>query len=238
MAAVRRDMAGNETATAAQASVQSKQRKGNLRTIFRHGGLALGSIGAAIAMVVHPHAGDEPFASISAAADTWLLVHVLLFASLTLLGVGTFLLFDRGSGPAAFLGQVGAAIFTAFYVGYVAMVGLSSALIVRAGVGLSPEQQAGIDAALRYLLQEPAVMGVAVVGVIGFFVAVSAAAVVYRRRGVAVVPLALLFGGVVALGIHSGLIAVAGMIGFLSGVAWIEYVEAGGADPGGVADGT
>lgn len=229
-------MAGNETAGATHASIHSNQH-GSLWTILRRGGLALGSVGAAIAMVLHPHAGDEPFAAISAAADTWLLVHVLLFASLTVLGVGTYLLFDRGTGRAALLGRVGAAIFTVFYVGYVAMVGLSSALIVRAGTGLSPEEQAGIDAALRYLLQEPAVMAVAVVGAIGFLIAVSAAAVVYRRRGVAVVPLALLFGGVVALGIHSGLIAVAGMLGFLVGVSWIEYTEATDVHRGGVADG-
>ncbi|WP_265110873.1 hypothetical protein [Halosolutus halophilus] len=197
--------------------------EGPRRTALRRGALGLAPIGAAVAMLIHPHVGDAPFASIAAAADTWLLVHVLLFASLPLLGVGTYLLLDRVRGRVALLGRLGAAVFTVCYGGYVAMVGLSSALIVRAGTGLAPAEQAGIDAALAYLLEAPAIMAVAGIGALGFLVAVAATAVGYRRRGVSIVPLALLFGAVVALTVHSGLVAVAGMLAFLVGVAWLEY---------------
>lgn len=195
----------------------------SLGRLVRRTALGLAPIGAAIAMVIHPHAEHRPFEAISAAADTWLLVHVLFFASFIFLGVGSYLLLEQTRGRVALLGRLGAATFTVFYVGYVAMVGLSSALFVRAGADLSPEAQAGINAALVYILQEPAVMAVAVVGVLGFLIAVTAIAAVYRRRGVSMVPLALLYGAVVALAVHSGLLAVGGMLGFLIGATWIEY---------------
>lgn len=213
------------------------EREQSLRSLLRRTALGLGPIGAAVAMVVHPHAGHEPFQTISAAADTWLLAHVLFFASFTLLGVGTYLLLDQARGRLALLGRLGSAIFTVFYVGYVAMVGLSSALFVRAGAGLSAEAQAGIDAALVYILEEPAVMAVAVFGVLGFLIAIIATAIVYRRRGVSILPLAFLFGGVLALAVHSGGIAVAGMLAFLAGAAWIEFAASTPSQPGGTTDG-
>lgn len=201
------------------------EREQSLQSLLRRTALGLAPIGAAIAMVVHPHADHEPYQAISAAADAWLLAHVLFFASFTLLGVGTYLLLDQARGRVALLGRIGAAIFTVFYVGYVAMVGLSSALFVRAGTGLSQEARAGINAALVYILEEPAVKAVAGIGVLGFLIAVTATATVYRRRGVSIPPLALLFGAVLSLGTHSGLIAVAGMLAFLAGAAWIEYAS-------------
>lgn len=226
-------MAGHDTAATTHA--QNSSNSQSVGTAVRRGALGIAPIGAAIAMFVHPHAGDEPYEAIAATADAWLLVHVVLFASLALLGVGVYLLADRVTGLPALLGKAGAAIFTAFYGGYVAMVGLSSGLIVRAGQGLPAEQQAGIDAALVYLLQEPAVMAVAGVGAVGFLIAAIATAVGYRRQGASPMPLALLFGAVVALGIHSGPIAVAGMLTFLVGAVWLESVDlesAGGADDG------
>lgn len=214
---------------------QQPERAGSLRTILRRTALGLAPLGAAVAMIIHPHAEHQPFEAISAAADTWLVVHVLFFASFTLLGVGTYLLLDQGQGLRALLGRIGAATFTLFYVGYVAMVGLSSALFVRAGAGLSPAAQEGINAALEYILKEPAVMAVAVIGVVGFLIAVTATGFVYRKRGVSLVPLALLYGAVVALSVHSGPIAAGGMLAFGVGVAWIEYsshapLEAGSAN--------
>lgn len=201
---------------------QRPQRGGSLRTLVRRSALGLAPIGAAIAMVIHPHAEQQPFQSISAAADTWLLVHVLFFVSFTLLGVGMYLLLDQVRGRGALMGRLGAATFTLFYVGYVAMVGLSSALFVRAGADLSPEAQAGINAALAYILKEPAVMAIAGVGLLGFLIAVTATVVVFRRRGISLVPLAFLYGAALALAVHSGVIAAVGMLVFLLGSVWIE----------------
>lgn len=216
-------MQATDTSTRTDTSNRERQSTAlTSRSALRRGALGGGAIAAAIAMFVHPHAGDHPYEGIASAADTWLLTHIVLFASFLAIGVGTFLLARRLGGRLASIGQVGAAIFTVFYGGYVAMVGLSTALIVRAGSGLSGAEQAGINEALVYLLETPAIMAVAGVGTLGFLIAVGAIAVGYRRLGVSVVPLVLLFGAVVALGIHSGLIAVVGMLAFLAGVAWIE----------------
>lgn len=224
-------MAAHESSSASSGEQETKHRTqsaGRVRTALRRGALTLAPIGAAIAMLAHPHAGDNPFEAISGAADTWLLIHVLLFASLSLLGVGVYLLLDRQDGPTALIGRLGAAAFTIFYVGYVAIAGISSGLIVRAGSGLSPEEQAGINAALEYLLQEPAIMAVAVIGALGFLVAIVSISIVSRGHGVSAVPLVLLFGGVIALGVHSGLVAVGGMLAFLIGALWVDFAGVSG----------
>lgn len=178
--------------------------------------------GAAAAMWIHPHAGHDAFGSLAPVADRWLATHLLLFASLSLLAVGLYWLLSGARGRVASLGRLGVGAFALLHVGYVATVGIASGLVVREARSLPADQQAGVGAVVEYLLHEPALIAAGALGVVGYLVAVVAVAVVGRRAGAPLPPLALVLASVGAFAAHSGPVAIAGMASFAAGVAWLE----------------
>lgn len=180
-------------------------------------------LGAALAMWGHPHAEDDVFASLAPVVETWLAAHLLLFASMSLVGVGLYLLLAGHRGLVASIGRVGIGIYAACYLGYVAIVGVTVGLLVRAGQPLPAEQQAGVAEVVAYLYTEGTLFAVGAIGGLGYLVAVSAIGVALRRAGAPLVPLLALVGSTVALVVHSGPAAVAGMGLFVVAVAWLEF---------------
>ena len=182
-----------------------------------------GSVGAATAMWFHPHAGEDVYASLSPVADAFVATHLLLFASLAAIAVGLYFLSADHRGPLATLARAGTGVFAFFYLGFIAIVGVAKGLLIREGQALPPEQQAGIAEVVQYIHTEPMLFAAAVIGAVGYLVAVSALAVVLYRADAPRVPLLLLVVSVVAIGAHQGPIAVAGMASFAVAVGWLEF---------------
>ncbi|WP_089789850.1 hypothetical protein [Natronobacterium haloterrestre] len=182
-----------------------------------------GPVGAAVAMWFHPHAGHDVYASLSAVADTFVVIHVLLFASLATIAMGLYFLSSGYRGLSATLARAGTGVFGFFYLGYVAIVGVAKGLLIREGRTLPAEQQAGVAEAVQYLHTEPLLFAAGVIGAVGYLVAVGALAVVLYRADAPRVPLALLVASSVAIGAHHGPLAVAGMGSFVVAVGWLEF---------------
>lgn len=190
---------------------------------FRRFALFGGPVGAAVAMWFHPHAGDDVYDSLSPVADTFVATHVLLFASLALLAAGLYFLSAGYRGPLATLGRAGAGVFAFFYLGFVAIVGVAKGLLIREGQTLPADQQTGVAEVVQYIHTEPLLVATAVVGAVGYLVAVGALAAVLYRAGAPRLPLALLVASTVAIGAHQGALAVAGMASFVVAVGWLEF---------------
>lgn len=193
--------------------------------------LLVGPLGAALAMWFHPHAGESVYESLSPVADTFVATHLLLFASLALIAVGLYLLSAGYRSAAATLARAGTGVFAFFYLGYVAVVGVTKGLVIRAGQTLPAEQQAGVAEVVQYVHTEPLLFGAGVVGAVGYLVAVGSLAVVLHRAGAPRIPVVLLVVSTVAVGTHQGLLAVAGMASLVAAVGWLELRWTPSKDP-------
>lgn len=199
------------------------QRSSSFKMLVRRLALFGGPLGASIAMWFHPHAGDDVYASLSPVADTFVAMHILLFASLAVIAMGLYLLSAGYRGPFATLARAGTGVFAFFYLGYVAIVGVAKGLLIREGQTLPAEQQAGVAEVVQYIHTEPLLFATGVLGAVGYLVAVSALAVVFYRANAPRVPLVLLVVSVVAIGVHQGPIAIVGMGSFAVAVGWLDF---------------
>ncbi len=196
---------------------------GAVGTALRRVVLFAAPLGAAVAMWLHPHAGDDVYDNVAPVVDTWLAGHLLLFPSLALVGVGLYLLVSGHRDLLAAVARAGIVIYAAGYLAFVAIVGIGTGLLVRQGQTLPAEQQAGVAEVVQYLHTSPTLLAAAAIGGVGYLLAVSAISVVLRRSGAPIGALVALVGSTIALGAHSGLVAVIGMALFIVAAAWLEF---------------
>lgn len=204
-------------------NVRTGTNQSRLTTVVRRLVLFTGPVGAAIAMWFHPHAGEDVYETLSPVVNTFVLTHLLLFTSLSLVAVGLYFLTARYSGLLATLARVGTAVFGFFYLGFVAIVGIATGLLIREGQQLPAEQQAGVAEVVQYIHTEPLLTAAAVIGTIGYLVAVAALALLHYRAGAPRLPLALLVVSVIALGTHQGPVAIAAIASFVIATGWLEF---------------
>jgi len=174
-------------------------------------------------MGIHPHSGDDVYASLLPVADTFLATHVLYFSGVALLSGGLYLLVVGYDDPLASIARFGAAVYAVLMLGFVASVGITSGLLLRESRALAPAKQEGVAHALQYLHTEPLLIAAGALGGLGYLVSVVSIAVVRHRTGDHWAPLALLVGSVIAVGAHSGWAAITGMGAFVVAVAWLEF---------------
>lgn len=170
----------------------------------------------------HPHGGDGLYDALTPVVDTWLLVHYLLLPLFGLLGVCLYLLLRGYTGPIATIGRIGVAVYLVFYIAFEAIAGIATGLLIREAQALPPEQQEGVAEAIQVVSAEP-IAALALTGTVGAIVAVVAIAILLRRSGAPLVPVALLAGvPITVVGHGGGQVDVFGMILFGIGVVWLE----------------
>lgn len=195
-----------------------------VRIVFRRLILFSAPLGVIFAMWLHPTTphGDSIYTDLTPVIDTWVATHLILFPSLGLLGIAVYLLLTGYQSPVATIGRVGLAVYGFLYLGFVAIVGLTSGLLIREGQTLPPEQQDGVAAVVAYLHSDPLLTAAAVVGAVGFLVATLAVAITYYREDAPLAPLILIVASSPALALHSGVGGMALSALFLVGAAWLE----------------
>lgn len=171
---------------------------------------------------------DGVYAHVGHDVETWLTVHLLFLPLLGLLGVGLYLLLDGYGGYIATIGRVGIATFAIFYIAMEAIAGITVGILVREGRTLPSDQQTGVAAVIEALFYDPIVGGgsvslFAVLGVLGYLVAVVAIALVLYHEGAPRLPLVLLIGSFIAIFGHAGPTGVLGMVLFFVAVVWLEF---------------
>ncbi|AGB38713.1 hypothetical protein [Natronococcus occultus] len=179
--------------------------------------IALGAV-----LWVHPHGGA--YETVAAVADAWLAVHLLLLPLFALLGAAVYVLLAGFSGRTATIGRLGVAVYVIFYIGFEAIAGIATGLVVRGTGSLSGAEQVGAAAAYDAIVTSPVVGVLALLGIAGMIVAVVALALELRRAGAPTVPIVLLAGVPIAVVGHGGgSIDAVGMALFLVGVVWLEF---------------
>ncbi len=187
-------------------------------------------LGLAILLRFHPAVGDAAYDTLAPVAESWLTLHLLLLLSFGLLGLSLSLLLQGCSGPVATVGRVGVGVYLVFYIAFESIAGVATGVLVRTGEGLPAEQEAGIREAVAVIYAEP-VGGFAglfaVVGFVGYVVAVVAIAVAKRRDGAPAAPLVLLVGSSVGIIAHgSSPVDSLGILLFPIAAGWLEAATA------------
>lgn len=139
-------------------------------------------------LITHPvvvslfHPKTLAFYGILPVADWWLTIHILLLPLLFLIALAVFLLIKEENGAAATVSRVGLGVFVVFYPAFDTLIGISTGILVRFAIGLTANQQTVIEQTLDTFLHSPVASLFALLGELGWFVGILAAALALSRR--------------------------------------------------------
>jgi hypothetical protein len=160
-------------------------------------------------------------------AGWWFTLHLIQLPLIGLLALGIVLLTRDLRGVAASVSRIAAGFFAVFYVAMIAILGVSLPLLVGYGAGLPEAQQAVVAQGVQTVWDNRLVGNfslVAMLGKIGWVVAVLAAAIALRETATPKSALALVVTGALFFGFsHTRPFGPIGMALFLAGVTWMHY---------------
>ena len=159
----------------------------------------------------------------------WLFVHTAFLLLTPLLGIAVYLLLSGLEGRAATVSRVALIFFLVFYTAYEVTVGIGTGILVDYANGRPAAEQAVLAEAIQDLNRnaitaDPASIAL-ILGVLGWVVAMVAAAVAFRRAGAGWLPTALL-GLASAFVIHPPPVGPIALVCFAMAAALIERERA------------
>ena len=170
-------------------------------------------------------AGMDVYNVMAPLADRFLAVHGVFALALGLLGLSVILLLKDVRGMAATISRIGAFIFAVTYIMYETIIGTVTALLVRNGATLPPDEQAVIGAAIYRNFQDP-LFGdlpslLSVVAWLAWLLTVTLAAFALRRSGKPRLPCILLGLSFIFVS-HASSLGPLGILLFLIAVVGLE----------------
>jgi hypothetical protein len=192
-----------------------------LRLIF----LVVTPLSLAVVLWFHPPGGDDIYEGIRNDVDAWLFVHVAFLLFIPLLAIATYLLLSGLESRAATVSRVALVFFLVFYTAYEVTIGVGTGILVEYANGLPAAEQAAVADAIQHyngsaILGDP--MSVSLfLGLVGWVVAMIAAAVALRRSG-AGWPVTVLLGVAALFAIHPPPVGPVALVCFAAAAALIE----------------
>ena len=180
----------------------------------------------AVVLWFHPPGGTHGvYEGIRHDVGAWIFVHTGFLLFMPLMALAVFLFLRGLEGRAATVSRVSLIVFLVFYTAYEVTVGLGTGILAEYANGLSaPEQAVVADAIQHYnednVLGDPISVSLAL-GLLGWVVAMIAAAVAFRRSG-AGWPLTLLVGLTALFAIHPPPVGPAALVCFAAAAVLIE----------------
>jgi hypothetical protein len=179
----------------------------------------------AVALWWHPPGGDDVYEGVRHDVGAWLFVHTTFLFFIPLMAIGAFLLLNGLQGGAATVSRVALIVFLVFYTAYEVTVGLGTGILVDYANGLPATEQAAVADAIQHyngnaVLADPVSVSL-VLGVLGWMVAMVAAAVAFRRAGAGWL-VTLLVGIAAVFAIHPPPIGPIGLACFAAAALLIE----------------
>ncbi|HXV32826.1 MAG TPA: hypothetical protein VD769_02360 [Gaiellaceae bacterium] len=175
----------------------------------------------------HPPGGevDAVYEGVRHDAGAWLFVHTAFLLFIPLLALAVLVLLRGLESRAATVSRIALVFFLVFYTAYEVTVGLGTGVLTDYANGLPPAEQAAVADAIQHLngnnvLGDPASVSL-VAGLLGWVVAMVAAAVALRRAG-AGWPLTLLVGLSALFAIHPPPVGPAALVCFALAAVLIE----------------
>jgi hypothetical protein len=175
----------------------------------------------------HPPGGeaDAVYEGVRHDVDAWLFVHTVFLFFIPLMAFAVFLLLRGLQSRPATVSRIALVFFLVFYTAYEVTVGLGTGILTDYANGLPPGEQAAVADAIQHLnrndvLGDPVSVSLGA-GLLGWVVALVAAAVALRRAGAGWLPTVLL--GLSALfAIHPPPVGPAALVCFALAVVLIE----------------
>ena len=141
----------------------------------------------AVVLWFHPPGGATVFEGVRDDVGAWLFVHTAFLFFIPLMAIATYLLLSGMTSRAATVSRVSLVFFLVFYTAYEVTVGLGTGVLVDYANGLPAAEQAAVADAIEHynksaVLGDPASISL-ILGLLGWVVALVAAAVAFRRAG-------------------------------------------------------
>lgn len=179
----------------------------------------------AIVLWFHPPGGDDIYEGLREDVGAWLFVHTVFLFFIPLMAIATYLLLSGLESRAATVSRISLVFFLVFYTAYEVTVGLGAGILVDYANGLPAAEQAAVaDAIQDYtgngMLGDPVSVSL-VVGLLGWVVALIAAAVALRRAG-AGWPATVLIGVAALFAVHPPPVGPAALVCFAAAAVLIE----------------
>jgi hypothetical protein len=179
----------------------------------------------AIVLWFHPPGGDDIYEGLREDVGAWLFVHTVFLFFIPLMAIATYLLLSGLESRAATVSRISLVFFLVFYTAYEVTVGLGAGILVDYANGLPAAEQAAVaDAIQDYtgnaMLGDPVSVSL-VVGLLGWVVALIAAAVALRRAG-AGWPATVLVGLAALFAVHPPPVGPAALVCFAAAAVLIE----------------
>jgi hypothetical protein len=186
-----------------------------LRRVF----LVATPLALAAVLWFHPPGGeaDAVYEGVRHDAGAWLFVHTVFLLFIPLMAFAVFLFLRGLESRAATVSRIALVFFLVFYTAYEVTVGLGTGVLTDYANGLPSAEQAAVADAIQHLngnnvLGDPVSVSL-VAGLLGWVVAMVAAAVALRRAG-AGWPLTLLVGLSALFAIHPPPVGPAALVCF------------------------
>ena len=190
----------------------------------------------AVVLWYHPPGGeaDAVYEGVRHDVGAWLFVHTAFLFFVPLMAFAAWLLLSGLHGRAATVSRVALVFFLVFYTAYEVTIGLGTGILVDYANGLPAAEQAAVADAIQHLngnavLGDPVSVSL-VAGVLGWAVAMVAAAVAIRRAG-AGWPATVLLGLAALFAVHPPPIGPAALVCFAAAAVLIERRRALQARP-------
>jgi hypothetical protein len=189
-----------------------------MTVLLRRAFLIATPLALAVVLWFHPPGGEHGvYHGIRADASAWLFVHTVFLLFIPLMAFAVFLLLRGLQSGAATVSRIALVFFLVFYTAYEVTIGLGTGVLTDYANGLPPTEQAAVADAIQHLnennvLGDPVSVSL-VAGLLGWMVAMVAAAVALRRAG-AGWPLTLLVGLSALFAIHPPPVGPAALVCF------------------------
>jgi hypothetical protein len=143
----------------------------------------------AVVLWFHPGGADDGniFEGVREDVDAWLFVHTVFLFFTPLLAIAAYVLIRGLTGTAATVSRVSLVFFLCFYTAYEVTVGLGSGILVKYADDRPASEQVVLADAIKHynqndILGDPMSVSLAL-GLLGWVVAMLAAAVAFRSAG-------------------------------------------------------
>jgi hypothetical protein len=182
----------------------------------------------AVVLLFHPPGGEDVYEGVKDDVGSWLFVHTGFLLLTPLLGIAAYLLLKGLVSRAATVSRVALIFFLVFYTAYEVTVGIGTGILVDYTNGRPAAEQAVLADAIQHLNRNAIVSDPSlalVLGVLGWVVAMFAAAVALRRAGAGWLP-TVLVGLASAFVIHPPPVGPIALVCFAVAAALIERERA------------
>ena len=192
-----------------------------LRRVF----LVVTPLALAVVLWFHPPGGDDIYDGVRDDVDAWLVVHTVFLFFIPLIAFAAYLLLTDLTSRSATVSRASLVLFLVFYTAYEVTVGLVVGLLVDYANGLPAAEQAVVadaiqDYSYNWIVGDPMSVALAL-GLLGWVVAMIAAAIALRRAGVGWTA-TVLVGLTAVFAIHPPPVGPAGLVCFAVAAILVE----------------